>query len=506
MIWYVQKLAVSIEEEESRLAAVKALGDDVIPGTIDHGQSNIRSQVETTQQQWVALVSNMDKAITELEAKLQNWTEYEKLRDACLAWLKDTDNKLHSVDLKATADEKEGQLGALKHLQGEIKAKEFEIDKVTERIQQLNQGLSNRPSQISELGVKYQQINQKVKELTSRWQQYVNAHHNFNAEVEQCERWLEDLSSKLLYCADVQSASQKQLESKLETIQDLILNKEEGFATIQKLVELAQNVLANTAPHGHDAVNHTLANLQSEWSNIATSMVGTKSLIEDALRKWTGLLEEISALDKKIENLETLYNELCELQATASEKKTQLDRIKALEERVRCEKIEVDTLKTQAADILKSSKSAEGAADQARDMLNRFDSIFKKIQVLLHEREQHYKDHKAYKEAYEEVQVWMTRAQEKVPQLKQRPLGDKLSIEMFSGPLDHLLNKQAQGEVLLENLEHTAQVVLPNTSVAGQEPIKNEIRALRESFERLFKGKVHMIILMEQAVYGLTVK
>ncbi|ERL91661.1 hypothetical protein D910_08989, partial [Dendroctonus ponderosae] len=483
----LKKLAVSIEEEESRLAAVKALGDDVIPGTVDQGQSHIRSQVETTQQQWVALVSNIDKAVAELEAKLQNWTEYERLRDACLAWLKDTDNKLHSVDLQATADEKERQLGSLKQLQGEVKAKEFEIDKVTERIQQLNQGLSNRPSQISELGVKYQQINQKVKEQTSRWQQYVNAHHNFNAEVEQCERWLEDLSSKLLYCADVQSASQKQLESKLQTIQDLILNKEEGFATIQRLVELAQNVLANTAPHGHDAINHTLANLQSEWSNIATSMVGTKSLIEDALRKWTGLLEEISALDKKIENLESQYSELCELQATASEKKTQLDRIKALEERVRCEKIEVDTLKTQAADILKSSKSAEGAADQARHMLNRFDSIFKKVQVLLHEREQHYKDHKAYKEAYEEVQVWMTRAQEKVPQLKQRPLGDKLSIEMFSGPLDHLLNKQAQGEVLLENLEHTAQVVLPNTSTAGQEPIRNEIRALRESFERLFK-------------------
>ncbi|XP_066158002.1 muscle-specific protein 300 kDa isoform X10 [Euwallacea fornicatus] len=482
----LKKLAVSIEEDESKLANVKSLSDQVIPNTIDHGQSNIRSQVDTTQQQWVALVSNIEKAIIQLEAKLQNWQEYEKLRDGCLAWMKETDSKLHSIDLKPTLPEKEKQLGVLKNLQGEIKAKELEIDQVTERIQQLNQGFSNRPSQISELGVKYQQICQKVKEQTSKWQQYVNTHHTFNNEVEQCEHWLEDLNSKLSYCAAVQTATQKELENKLETIQGLILNKEEGFSTIQKLVELAQSVLANTAPEGHDAINHTLANLQSEWSNIATNMIETKALIEDALRKWAGLLEEINALDKKIENLESQYNDLSQLLATASEKKTQLDRIKSLEEKVRCEKIEVDALKAQAADILKS-KSSEEAAIKAKEMLDRFDDIFQKIQKLLHDKEQQYKDHKTYKEAYEEVQVWMTRAQEKVPQLKQRPIGDKLSIETFSGPLDHLLNKQAQGEVLLENLEHTAQVVIPNTNAPGQEAIKNEIRALRESFERLFK-------------------
>lgn len=91
-----------------------------------------------------------------------------------------------------------------------------------------------------------------------------------------------------------------------------------------------------------------------------------------------------------------------------------------------------------------------------------------------------------FKEAYDEVQTWMTRAQEKVPQL-QRPLSEKLTVETLAGPLDHLLNKRAQGEVLLENLEHAAQVVLPNTSSHGQEIISNDIRALREAFERLFK-------------------
>lgn len=60
------------------------------------------------------------------------------------------------------------------------------------------------------------------------------------------------------------------------SIQDLLLYKEEGFSRIQTSVELAQVVLANTAPHGHQAINQALADLQEQWSILATKMVETK--------------------------------------------------------------------------------------------------------------------------------------------------------------------------------------------------------------------------------------
>lgn len=59
-------------------------------------------------------------------------------------------------------------------------------------------------------------------------------------------------------------------------LQDLLLYKEEGFSKIQGSVELAQIVLANTAPSGHQAINQALANLQEQWSALATKMVETK--------------------------------------------------------------------------------------------------------------------------------------------------------------------------------------------------------------------------------------
>ena len=73
--------------------------------------------------------------------------------------------------------------------------------------------------------------------------------------------------------------------------------------------------------------------------------------------------------------------------------------------------------------------------------------------------------------------------------MKQRPLSDKLAIENAVAPLEALLNKQAQGELLVEHLQHTGEVAIASSSSQGQENIRNEIKALRENFEGLFRGK-----------------
>lgn len=151
-----------------------------------------------------------------LEAKLAQWAEYETQKAHCLAWLRETDTKLHAVDLRATVLEKQEQLEALKSLQGEIRAKELEMDAVTERAQLLCKG---RNSLVSELGAKYQQVTHKVKDLTNRWLQYVSSHEKLEARAAECLHWLEEIRTKLACCSDLSASSQKDLEKKLETIQ-----------------------------------------------------------------------------------------------------------------------------------------------------------------------------------------------------------------------------------------------------------------------------------------------
>lgn len=488
----LQNLLQSLPEDEPRVQQIRSLGEKVIPGTLESGQVNIRSQIDSSQQEWEGLVSAVKSTIEALENKLQQWNEFEAMKEECLVWLRETDTKLHAVDLKSTVNEKKEQSEKLRALQGEVRAKELEIDAVTERAQQLHKNITSRTSQISELGIKYQQISSKVKDLNNRWQQYFTSHQEFDNHLSECMQWLEDIRNKLAYCSDLSASSQKDLENKMEIVQDLLLYKEDGFSKVQGIVELAQTVLANTAPPGHQAINDALAKLQEQWSAVASKMLETKTNLDDSINNWAGLLEQIQSINKTVEYMQTSVNEISQFQSTMSEKRSQLERIKTLEERVRCENIEVDSLKAKVAEMVASGQQSL-AASQAQDILNQFDSLFEKIKSLLSERQDQYKDHRLYKEAHDDLIGWLSRAREKIPSMKQRSLSDKLAIENAVAPLESLLNKKAQGELLVEHLQHTGEVVCASTSDQGQEVIRNEIRALTESFEGLFKGALYEV-------------
>lgn len=483
----LKNLQISLSDEFPRIDQIRTLGEKVIPGTVESGQINIRSQVDSSQQEWEGLLSSIQSTIDGIENKLQSWSEYETLKDQCIQWIRDTDNKLHEVDLKSTAAEKKEQFEILKALQGEVRAKELEIDSVTERAQTLHRGPgSARISQVSELGQKYQQVSHKVKELNTRWQQYVSSHQEFDNQISECCQWLDDIKQKLEYCSDLSATSQKDLEGKLATIQDLLLLKDEGFGKVQSVVELAQNVLANTAPPGHDSINKSLAKLQESWSDLALKMNDAKACLDDSITQWSGFLEQIQNVNRTVEWMDSTYKELSQFQTTMSEKRSQLERIKTAEEKVRLEKIDVDTLKAKAAEMIASGQQSQ-AAYQAKQILDKFDTLADKFSKLLADREDQYRDNRLYKEAFDDLIGWINRSREKFPSMKQATLGDKLAIENAVAPLDALLNKQAQGELLVEHLQHTGEVVLASTSPQGQEIIRNDIKALRASFEGLFK-------------------
>lgn len=474
-------------EDAKRIMILQQLVERVLPCTIDSGRPNIQTQLDSSLQEWHGLCSLVQSTIELIENKLQQWDEFERLKEDCVNWLRETDNKLHAIDLKATCAEKKKQLDELKGLQGEVRAKELEIDNVSEKAQLLQRGAAPaRYSQITDLIPKYQQVSHKVKDLTTRWTQYVTSHHDFDNQISECSEWLNDIKSKLEFCSDLSATSQKDLESKLEIIQDMLLLKDDGFARVQNIVEQAQAVLANTAPHGHEQINRALSKLQNDWSAIALKMVDIKSILDQSINQWSGFLDQVQSVNRTNEWLENALRELSELQTTMTEKRTQLERIKTTEERVRVEKIEVDTLKAKAAEMLSGGHQSQNAY-QAQQILDRFDQLAAATRKLLSDREEQYRDHRLYKEAYDDLLSWISRAREKMPSLKQQPLGDKLSIENSAAPLDALMNKKAQGELLVEHLQHTGEVVIASTSPQGKDTIQKDIKALKDSFENLFK-------------------
>lgn len=249
---------------------------------------------------------------------------------------------------------------------------------------------------------------------------------------------------------------------------------------------MAQPVLLTTAPQGHEPINKSLAQLQNDWSTLALKMVETKSMLDQSINQYSGFVDQIKNILKSIDWIEKSMAELSEFQTTMPEKRSQLENIKSMEEKVRLEKIEADALKTQVAEML-SSKQPNQTAYQALQTLEKFDSLAEAAKKMLRERESQYRDHRLFIEAKNDLFGWINRAREKLPGMKPQSLADKLSIENSVAPLDGLLNKKAQGELLVEHLIHTGEVVMASTSPQGKEMIRNDIKSLRDSFEGLFK-------------------
>ena len=483
----LKNLSSTLADESHRVKSVSDLGKKVIPNTVESGQINIQQQIDSSNAEWESLLTTIKAVIDSIETKLEHWNEFENLRDGCMEWVRTIENNLHSIDLKSSLLEKKNQFALLKDLQGEIRAKELEIDNVTEKAQILHRSLPNsRNSHVTELVLKYQQLSHKIKDLTTRWQQYYITHQEFDRQISDYTAWLNDLKSKLNFCADLSGNTQRDLENKMTTIQELILLKEEGSGQLQDIVEAAQNVLANTASPGHAPINHAISKLHEEWSQCTMKMIDIRSSLDDSINQWSGFLDEIQSIRKSTESIEALLNDLNDYQTTMAEKRTQLELIRNIEERVRLEKIEVDNLKARTlGEILKGKQSA--AAVQAQEVLGKFDNVFERVKKLLSDREEQFRDHRVYKEAYDDLSNYINRAREKIPILQQSASGDKMSVESSVSPLESLLNKQAQGELLLEHLQHTAEVVLASTSSNGQQIIKNDIRELKQNFENLFK-------------------
>ena len=69
---------------------------------------------------------------------------------------------------------------------------------------------------------------------------------------------------------------------------------------------------------------------------------------------------------------------------------------------------------------------------------------------------------------------------------RQRLPNDKNFVEAVTQALDHLINKEAQGQILAEQLQHTGDVLASITVEPGKSGIKKEVIAMNENFNTLF--------------------
>ena len=93
------------------------------------------------------------------------------------------------------------------------------------------------------------------------------------------------------------------------------------------------------------------------------------------------------------------------------------------------------------------------------------------VKSLLQERELQFRDHKAFRMA-QEILHNIQRCRDKISTMRQRSPNDKNIVEAVTQALDHLINKEAQGQILAEQLQQTGDVLASVTAEPGKSGIK----------------------------------
>ena len=482
----LKNLQLSLPDEEHRKSQIKILGEKVMPGTVDQGKTNIRIQIDSTEQEWQGIISSVNSTIELIEQKIKQWSEYEAMKDECLTWLRDIDTKLHMFDLKSTLLEKTSQLEELRNIQGLVRAKELEIDALTDKTQNLYRGIqSMRGSHLTEVTVKYQNISLKVKDLLQKWQAYVSTHGDFEVKLKECQQWIAQKSQKLSKALEMSMGTQSEVDQKVELISDLLMNKDEGFKQIQSTIELAQLVLANTSPNGHQKIKDSIESIQKDWNELASKMAECKVSIDDSIKKWAGFLDQLGQIEKTLANVEKTLNETPSQLVNGNDIRNQIEKMKSLEEKMKTTQMEIDNIKLRIESMKHSTQGAD-AFTRGSAIIDKHGKLLAKIQEKLLDYELQLKNYKTLKAAQDSLVQYLQRCRDKLNTMKQRSPNDKNYVDAITQGLDHLLNKEAQGQIIVEQLTQAGEVVLEKNTVLNKERVRQDIATLNESFIQLF--------------------
>ncbi|KAG1668684.1 Nesprin-1 [Nymphon striatum] len=456
----------NIESEDMRLNDIDNILKDIIDTTAQEGYPALYQEVEKIKNNWAAIVGNVQTNIAKLKLLLSQWVEYDNDLEAYQNWLRNTDAVIHAIH--------------------SVLAKELEIDAFTDKMQQLQkQTTMRKTSHVCDLGIKYQQLVQAVKDQISKWLQYVSDHQNFEKKLQDCRSWITTTKVKLPNCKKL-DGSMVEMEEKLTSIQEALFQKDEGFHKVQAIIEAGQGVLANTSPDGHKKINDAMSELQEDWSKIAAWMSEAKVLLEEHIRRWAGFMEQLQQLKMFVDEMQLLVNDANEFKTTLFDKKNIYEKLKVAEHKISMEKLELENLKAKAIGMTEeSSDTVPDCIKQAISLLQELNELKSTVQNFLKIKENHYKDHQAFSHAYKDLRNWMRSAREKIPPLKES-LCDQPAVESGISVLLELQAEKTEGLSKLDKVIQFIDVTLATTSDDGKVMINEQKQSMKKEFANLF--------------------
>ncbi|KAK6181528.1 hypothetical protein SNE40_009363 [Patella caerulea] len=485
----LQELITNLPEGVARIKECEDHAENTMNTTALKGRQGIQQDLDVLRLDWEDYTLKLNSLKDGLEQALYYWTLYEENYAKMSQWIKDMERQVKDVPAKSTLDEKQELLRKCQEIVQEVKGRQRDVDKFADDAQTL-QHLTDEArvgTFVSQLINRYQALLTHSKENVKKCEQNVDDHKLYKEKFADCNQWLTKSKNKFAQCPDAGS-SRAELEDSLEQTQDLIRDRDSGFAKLNQVIEAGERLYPTTAPDGRENIRQELRKLKLGFEGLYDDLSASQRKLEVSLVQWTSFDDSNSQVDNWLRDMELQLQGQMPLRSTLEEKKTQLQNFRSVHQDVLSYQRVIESIGDKAQSLAQSSPES----DLSR-FISQTSTRYQKLCSISKDYVQQYEDivsdHQQYNDAYNICVEWLNGIREKLSACADVS-GDRHAIQNRLDKIQDILATKMEGEPKVKNVINLAEKVLPNTALQGKDIIVRETDALREDWEAFMTALV----------------
>jgi len=478
-----QQLSNLMDARNARTPEMESLvesGEKLYSHTSPDGREIIRQQTRTVRDGWETLGEQMQSSWQKLDACLSQFADFTTSQEELTKWLKGIEQSMQiHTQLKATLQEKKAQLQNHKIVNQEIASHQILVEAVCEKAQQLVDMTQDSSLQIYITSIKqlFHDIKLKSKDLLEKLEGCVQEHSKLNEALRDFTDWMNQQKDKLIALEDL-SGEKTDIVKRIEEIQNLKMYSDKGATLLEKVEELAGTVCLSTSDAGTKAIESEVSSVRETYDKyIADLDIGDQKL-QHVLQKWQDFEVGLQKNTKWFREQESVFRAQV-LQSTLPEKEDSLKNFTSQRQTVTEFEKNVTDFLDQSHFLLQTS-NAERIKPLVMQISNRYQLLHVLSKEVVNKWQGIVDDHQSYEAKFSEANDLLSKFEDNFAVLIDEPNMEQRNakLQTLAGEKEQLLHK-------INVLVQLAEKLYPDTAAPGREQIRQNLRELRERFDRI---------------------
>jgi len=440
------------------------------------GQEHIQGTIDQLDQDSNQLATELLELQTKLGEVVEYWTVHESDVEKMNLWLKTIDKEMKDAELPSTVEQKRTMVKKYQDLVQQVKDYQQDVDRMTDHSQILSQlsGNNQVSSSAQQMTMKYNSLATMAKDILRKSEQNVSEHEVFLTKRSESTEWIQEAEKMFDSVAKLATISQEDLEQGETVVKELLHNKSSRQACLAEAVEAGESLYANLSVQGRDIVRNNIKTMRQNFDNLYDKVAAFQRHLEVHLVEWTSFSESLKQVESWLKSTENQFGGDITLLATLDEKKSQLLIHKGiLQDVVSYERI-ISNVQNRAKSFVKSADDSQVSLTQINDAANRYKLLCTVAKKRVNKFEEYVKEHRLYQNYISDVNAALSSSNERLVVCSDVS-GDANAVQNRLARLEDSESTWAKIELMLTKVKEQSSVVIPQTSIIGQESILREI-------------------------------